>query len=477
MRSEKEPNRVTAVVELIKQQVSQRVWLPGERIPSIRKMSKLQSISPMTVMKAYEQLELDGWIYAKPQSGYYVSAHFNQLKDMPSLQPQIVNQSIRINRHVFDVMKAIKQPDVIPFGSAFPDPSLFPQSTLGRLLSRVVKTMPSHSGITDLSPGCLTLRRAISQRYAKVGVAVGAEQIVVTSGATEALGLGLSAVTQPGDMVAVESPVFYGALQAIERLHLKVVEIPACPRQGINIEALASCIERYPIKACWLMSNFQNPTGASLSPNRQRALYELLATRNIAMIEDDVYGELYYGPDKPVSLKSIDSEGMVIHCSSFSKSLAPGFRVGWTLAGRFTQQVAELQFMSTLSAPVPNQHAIASYIKGGGYDGHLRQLRRTLEARQRQMREAILCLFPSGTKVTIPSGGYFLWVVLPFDIDSAALLFILLERYRISIAPGTLFSSDSQYRHCMRFNCSYPLTPEYYEALRCIAQQVSTNSH
>ncbi|PSW10506.1 GntR family transcriptional regulator [Photobacterium rosenbergii] len=473
MPPRKEPSPAITVIELIKQQINQQVWLPGERIPSIRKMSQLQSISPMTVMKAYEQLELDGWIRAKPQSGYFVAPHFNQL-NAPSLpHPQVVNQSININRHVFEVMKGIKQPGVIPFGSAFPDPSLFPVPTLGRLLSRAVKTMPYDSGITDLAPGCESLRRAISQRYAKAGINVSTDQVVITSGATEALGLGLAGVTKPGDTVLVESPAFYGALQAIERLHLKAVEVPVCPVKGLDIAALITCLERYPIKACWLMSNFQNPTGVSLSPERQQAVYDLLVAQNIAIIEDDVYGELYYGASKPPCFKSIDSKGMVIHCASFSKSLAPGFRIGWALAGRFAQQVTELQFMSTLSAPVPNQHAIVSYIKEGIYDSHLRQLRRTLLARQQTMREAIQRLFPVGTTVTKPDGGYFLWVGLPFDVDSSELLALLLERHRISIAPGTLFSLGEQYRHCIRINSSYELTAQNYEALSSLAQLLS----
>lgn len=471
----KRPSPTINVIELIKQQIHQRVWLPGERIPSIRKMSRLQSISSMTVLKAYEQLELDGWIYAKPQSGYFVAPHFNQLDAPAQQQPQIVNQSIKVNRHVFEVMKAIKQPDVVPFGSAFPDPSLFPLPTLGRQLSRSIKTMPFDSGITDLAPGHESLRRAISQRYAKSGINASADQVVITSGATEALGLGLAAVTQPGDMVVIESPAFYGALQAIERLHLKAVEIPVCAVKGLDVAALATCLERYPIKACWLMSNFHNPTGISIAPEQQRVVYDMLAARDIAIIEDDVYGELYYGVSKPDSFKTIDKEGLVIHCSSFSKSLAPGFRVGWALAGRFTQQITELQFMSTLSAPVPNQHAIACYIKEGGYDSHLRQLRRTLQTRHQQMREAIHQLFPVGTVLSKPCGGYFIWVALPFDIDSSELLSLLLERYRISIAPGTLFASGKQHRHCIRINSSYELTSQTYEALRVLAHLIKLN--
>ncbi|MGF1704023.1 PLP-dependent aminotransferase family protein [Photobacterium makurazakiensis] len=463
-------SRSTTIIEQVKHHIRQKGWLPGERIPSIRKMSSTASVSPATVSKAYEQLEIEGWIYAKPQSGYYVAAHFNQLTPSSSRPlTQVSNQAISINRHVFEVLSAVKKPDVIPFGSAFPDPSLFPIPLLGRLLSRTIRTMPINSGITDLPPGCLELRRVIAQRYINEGMTICADDIVITSGATEALGLSLAALTKPGDTIAVESPVFYGALQAIERLHLNVVEIPSSIYSGIDIEALTIALEQQNIKACWLMSHFQNPTGASLTVEKQQALYDLLAGQGIPILEDDVYGELYFGQKKPVSMKAIDTKGLVLHCSSFSKCLAPGFRVGWAIAGRYSKQMEELQLMSTLSVATPNQQVLAHYLRNGGYDHHLRQLRRILAHRLYRVKEAIEAYFPEGTSITLPKGGYFLWVTLPFVVDTSKLLFELLEKHQISIAPGTLFSAQKQFKHCMRINGSYPFDDNSEEALRVIA--------
>ncbi|OLQ72310.1 GntR family transcriptional regulator [Photobacterium proteolyticum] len=473
MSSRSANSRYGVIIENVKEQIRQKIWLPGERIPSVRVMSKAQSVSVMTVLKAYEHLEAEGWIYAKAKAGYYVAAHFNRLSEPEQATPQVVNRSIHINRHVFEVLRACKRPDVIPFGSAFPDPELFPLQQLGRTLAQTIKTMPTNSGIIDLPPGSLELRRVIAQRYLRDGIQVSLDDIVITSGAMESLGLSLAAVTQPGDTVAVESPAFYGALQAIERLRLKAVEIPTHPRKGMSVEALEAAIETNDVKACWLMSKFQNPLGATMAAEQKQAIYDLLAKNDIPLIEDDVYAELYFGKTKPLPIKALDEKGVVLHSSSFSKCLAPGFRVGWVAAGRYARQVEELQFMSTLSVGAPNQFALTQYIQHGGYDNHLRRLRRTLEQRQQQMLGAIEQFFPAGTKVTRPEGGYFLWVELPENIDTSAILTELLDNYRISIAPGTLFSGDQRYKHCMRINCAYPWNEQNRAALCQLAQYLT----
>ncbi|MCG7584762.1 PLP-dependent aminotransferase family protein [Photobacterium sp. OFAV2-7] len=473
MSSRSVNSRYGNIIENVKEQIRQKIWLPGERIPSVRVMSKAQAVSVMTVLKAYEHLEAEGWIYAKAKAGYYVAAHFNRLSEPEQATPQVVNRSIHINRHVFEVLRACKRPDVIPFGSAFPDPELFPLQQLGRTLAQTIKTMPINSGIIDLPPGSLELRRAIAQRYLRDGIQVSLDDIVITSGAMESLGLSLAAVTQPGDTVAVESPAFYGALQAIERLRLKAVEIPTHPRKGMSVDALKAAIETNDVKACWLMSKFQNPLGATMAADQKQAIYDLLATNDIPLIEDDVYAELYFGKTKPLPIKALDEKGLILHSSSFSKCLAPGFRVGWVAAGRYARQVEELQFMSTLSVGAPNQFALTQYIQHGGYDNHLRRLRRTLEQRQQQMLGAIEQFFPEGTKVTRPEGGYFLWVELPKNIDTSALLTELLDNYRISIAPGTLFSGDQRYKHCMRINCAYPWDEHNRAALCQLAKYLT----
>ncbi len=461
--------RYHAVATEIQQQIEQRIWLPGDRIPSIRVMSKKHSISPMTVLKAYELLETEGWIYAKPKSGYFVTAHLNRLAEPQQMMPQVVNRSIKINAHIFDVLTACKRPDVMPFGSAFPDPDLFPLKQLGRALAQTMKTMPAQSTVTDLPPGNIALRRAIAKRYIRDGIDVSINDIVITSGAMESLGLSLMAVTQPGDTVAIESPAFYGALQAVERLRLKAVEIATHPRTGMSVNELEAAIKTHDIKACWLMSKYQNPLGASMPDENKIAINNLLMKNTIPLIEDDVYNELYFSESKPTPIKAYDNRRMVLHCGSFSKCLAPGFRVGWVVAGQYAKQIEQLQLMSTLSTAVPNQLALAQYVLHGGYDIHLRRLRRQLKARQQQMLDAIEQYFPRETQITRPEGGYFLWVVLPKHINTSDLLQQLLDVHNISIAPGSLFASDDRYKNCMRINCSYPWNERTQQALKTVA--------
>lgn len=466
-------SRYHAVAADIQLQIQQRIWLPGERIPSVRKMSEIQKISPMTVLKAYELLESKGWIYAKLRSGYFVTAHLNRLAIPEQTTPQMINRAIKINEHVFDVLKACKQPDIVPLGSAFPDPYLFPLQQLGQALAKTIKTMPAQSAVTELPPGSTALRRAIAQRYIRDGIDVAIDDIVITSGAMESLGLSLMAVTKPGDTVAIESPAFYGVLQTVERLQLKAVEVATNPQTGMSVDALISAVEQHDIKACWLMSKFQNPLGALMPESNKLAIRDVLAEQQIPLLEDDVYAELYFSEHKPKPIKAYDEQGLVLHCSSFSKCLAPGFRVGWVIAGRYAKQIEQLQLMTTLSAAVPNQLAIAQYVLNGNYDVHLRRLRRLLAARQQQMQHAIALCFPRETKITRPEGGYFLWLELPASINTADLLKLLLEEHNISIAPGTLFACDDKYKNCMRINCSYPWTDKIQYALSTLANYIN----
>jgi DNA-binding transcriptional MocR family regulator len=240
-----------------------------------------------------------------------------------------------------------------------------------------------------------------------------ADEVVVTNGALEAFNLCLTAVTRPGDVVAVESPGFYAALQAIERLDLRAVEIPVHPISGLDLDALAAALDKHPIRACWFMTNFQNPTGVSLSDEKKKALVEMLAAREVPLIEDDVYEELHFSRERPRPAKAFDTSGLVMHCSSFSKTLAPGYRIGWAAAGRFADRVKRLKLMTTLSSSIPAQASIADYLEYGGYDRHLRELRAAMQTQLASMEAALRRYLPHEVQWVTPRGGYFLWLQLP----------------------------------------------------------------
>ncbi len=457
------------IAELIRTQVLRS----GDRLPSVRQASSSRKISPSTVFEAYYLLEARGLIQARPRSGYYVNALRSAGANEPTTaQPAAQSSHVEISELVFQVLGSTRQADVVPLGSAFPSPQLFPLEKLARSLSPAMRGLNPQRIVEELTEGSERLRRQIGLRYVVEGTGIDAGEIVITNGAMEALNLCLQAVTRPGDVVAVESPTFYAALQALERLQLKAVEVATHPRHGIEIDSLAQVLRQHPVRACWFMPNFQNPLGSLMPEENKRALVELLAKHEVPLIEDDVYSELYHGLRRPPPAKAFDRQGLVMHCSSFSKCLAPGYRVGWAAAGRFAQRVQRLKLMTSLATAVPTQEALSDYLQHGGYDRHLRQLRQTLADSQARALRGIAKHFPKGTRVTRPEGGYFLWVELPEQVD-ALKLHRLASSQNISLAPGHIFSADQRFAHCLRLNYGQAGDERFDDALRTIGQLAS----
>jgi DNA-binding transcriptional MocR family regulator len=460
----------------LKLQIKNRVWNSGDKLPSIRASCATSGFSLATVLQGYQLLESQGLIISKPQSGYYVAPQTDRVPE-PSAPSQQLMQSdtVDINNVLFDLLQKTKNPDIVPFSSAFPDPKLFPQQALARALASSMRRMPASGAVSNLPPGSEALRRCIAQRYALDGINVSPDDIVITSGALESLNLSLQAVTQPGDLVAIESPTFYGALQAIERLKLKAIEIPTHPKKGVDLEVLKTACEQQPIKACWLMTNFQNPLGFVMGDEKKKALADLLEKHHIPLIEDDVYAELYFTKSKPLPAKYHDKSGNILHCSSFSKCLSPGYRVGWVVAGPYAEKIQRLQLMSTLSASVPTQLGLTNYLQQGGYDSHLRKLRRTLEQRKGQMLQAVIQYFPTNTRISQPDGGYFLWVELPEQVNSEQLYQQALTQ-NIGIAPGMLFTTQDHCNHHIRLNFSPPWTESTELAIKTLGKLIKSTT-
>lgn len=444
----------------------------GDRLPSVRVASRNRRISASTVFEAYYLLESQGLIQARPRSGYYVSARaLPELRAPEPAAPARQAVDVEINDLVLEILNLARREAVVPLGSAFPDPALFPLARLARSLASSMRRLQPQHLLQDLSAGHARLRQQIAQRYAQDGLTIGVEELVVTNGAMEALNLCLQAVTEPGDLVAIETPTFYAALQALERLKLRPLEIATDPVQGMDPAALAAVLAEHPVKACWLMSSFQNPMGHSMPEGRKRAVAELLARHRVPLIEDDVYGELYFGARKPLPVKAFDRQGLVLHCASFSKCLAPGYRVGWAAAGAYTRTVERLKLMSSLSASVPSQLALSDYLGQGGYDLHLRRLRQTLERQRDVMLEALVQTFPAGTRMTQPEGGCFIWVELPEGMDALQLLRQALDQ-GVSLMPGQLFSADRRFSRFVRLNYAAAPAPAVREATRVLGRLV-----
>lgn len=442
------------LIDRLQQQISSEIWQPGEKLPSLREQVSLSGMSLMTVMHAYQVLESQGWIQSRPQSGYYVAPRAEFLSQPVSHQKVQLAESVDINAFIFDVLQACRDPAILPFGSAFPDPELFPQRQLMRSLTAVSHALKPADALNNLPPGNEALRKTLAQRYALQGIQISPDEIVITNGAMEALNLSMQAVTEPGDWVAIENPCFYGALQVIERLKLKTVAIATDPQHGMDLEELSRALDRWPIKACWMMTNQQNPVGCTLSREKKQQLVALLAQNNVTLIEDDVYSELYFGNEKPLPAKAFDRDSSVLHCSSFSKNLVAGFRVGWVAAGKHAQRIQRLQLMSTLSTSAPMQLALANYLGTHSYDSHLRRLRQLLEQRKTQARASLKRHLPAAARINDSQGGYFLWIELPRQLNTTDLYYRALQQ-NISIAPGEMFSSGEQYANYFRFNTAW----------------------
>ncbi|RNF85123.1 PLP-dependent aminotransferase family protein [Montanilutibacter psychrotolerans] len=470
--------RYEALAEEIARSIRDGLLRPGDRLPSVREASRHRAVSPATVFQAYYRLEAQGLVRSRERSGYYVTRSAAKALAAPPepemrVPPPSESTELDVSELVFEVLESAMSRDLVPLGSAFPSPELFPLARLGRSMASSVQQLDPWSSVDDLTPGFSRLRRQIALRYLVDGMHVPADDIVITNGALEALNLCLAAVTRPGDAVVVESPTFYAALQALERNHLRAIEVATHPREGIDLAALAEVLERHRPKACWLMTSFQNPLGSSMPDAKKQALVELLARFEVPLIEDDVYAELYHGTSRHLPAKAWDRHGLVMHCSSFSKCLAPGYRVGWVAPGRYRQAVARLKLTTSLTTSAPAQHAIAAWLEKGGFDRHLRRLRRTLADQQATFLELLTRHFPAGCRVTRPSGGYFVWVELPPGVDALELHRRALS-HGISIAPGPIFSAHRGFANGIRLNYGHTADPRTGPALATLGKLIAS---
>jgi DNA-binding transcriptional MocR family regulator len=428
---------------------------PGDSIPSVRDLTRQKKVSATTVLSAYYALEARGWIEARERSGFYVRSRPPSAWEEPEIsspEPDPSQVSVR-DLVTMVVLRDTANPDLIQMGAAHPNPALTAADKLNRLMASQARRLGDASGLYDVVPGCEPLRVQVAQRAVATGCSLSPGEILTTTGCAEAISLCLRAVCQPGDTVAIESPNCFDALQCLEVLGLRALEIPTHPRDGISLDALRFAVQHNAVRACMVISNFNNPLGSIIPNENKRELVELLAQRDIPLIENNIFGEIYFGEERPMVAKAYDRKGLVMLCSSFSKDLCPGYRVGWVAPGRFQSAVEWLKYTSTLATPTLPQLAIAEFLSSGGYDHHVRRIRHTYERHVDMLRQAVMRSFPEGTRVTRPAGGFLLWIQLPEAVDS-------LELYRralqagVAITPGYIFSATEQYRNFIRLNAA-----------------------
>lgn len=458
----------------IESQIKKGVLKPGDRIPSVRKMSDAHGVSVSTVLQAYMTLEGRGFIEARPQSGYYVKAFGLTSAPEPRMIAGVKSSgAVNVADDVRRIMENDRRPGVLPFACATPHPSLFPTVPLSRLYHQISRKLGENLHAYTFPPGDLELRRQIARKSMDYGCTLDPEHVVITIGGMEALNIAIRAVAQPGDAVAIESPTYYGILQVLQNLGIKAIEIPISPRDGICFDDLKSALKKHPqIKAFITMPNFHNPMGALIPEEKKEELVKLLTRHDIPIIEDAVYSDLHYDDKKPSYLKRYDKKDQVILCSSFSKTLSPGARLGWIYSERFSSQILNLKMMSTIASPTLTQAVVAEFLKSGGYERHVRQLRKKFESQVLRYQNTIAENFPKGTSFTRPRGGFVLWVELPSGIDAWKLYEVAI-RENISFTPGTLFTSSNKFRNCLRISCGMPWSSAVERGLSRLGQLAS----
>jgi DNA-binding transcriptional MocR family regulator len=453
------------LAELLGARIEHGLYRPGDRLPSVRALSLEHGVSLSTVQQAYRHLEDRGLATPKPKSGYFVPL----ARHKPAL-PMVSRAAQRpVDVSQWDqVLELISVPpggDVLQLGRGMPDISSPTLKPLLRSLSRLSR----RQALKELSYGCLQgdpgLREQLSRLMLDSGCQIPAQDIVTTTGCHEALAAAIRAVCAPGDIVAVDSPSFHGVMQALKGFGMKALELPTDPLSGISLEALELALEQWPIKAIQLTPNCNNPLGYIMPEANKRALLALAQRYDVAIIEDDVYGDLAYSYPRPRTIKSYDEDGRVLLCSSFSKTLAPGLRIGWIAPGRYLQQVLHMKYMGTGTTAQLPQLALAEFIEAGHYQPHLRRMRSQYARSRDLMTEWVSRYFPSGTRVSRPQGSFMLWLELEQGFDSQRLNRLLLP-HKIQIAPGSIFSAAGKYRNCLRLNYAAQPSAQLEQAIR-----------
>ena len=463
--------RYVALADEIQDNILKGIFTPGEKLPSLRKLHNQLGLSVSTVHQAYIELEKRGRVEAKEKSGFYVKA----LNKNPLCNPvteKVITKPCRVvvNNLAETIITDLQYDDILQLGAAIPSRELMPL----KQLSRIIKSMPAdvlqhHISNYDLCAGNLEIREELSKRMLGLACSISTEDIITTNGCLEAVTLCLRAVANPGDTILVESPVFHCFLQLIEDLNLYVIEIPGCPEQGIDPKVFEKTIASNKIKACLLDSNFQNPLGSVISKENKAAIIRIAEKYNVPIIEDDIYGDLFFENKRPTTFKSLDKKGIVLYCSSFSKALAPGLRTGWTIPGIFKDTVIRIKLNTAISNSSINQAVIARFLKTGAFDRHLRQLRNKLKNQASAIAIAISKYFPADTQITFPKGGMFIWVVLNKKIDSMEIYQKAYQK-KISILPGIICSSSDRYKNCLRINCGVKWSQHLEDGIKTLGQ-------
>ncbi|MDR4891795.1 MULTISPECIES: aminotransferase-like domain-containing protein [unclassified Chryseobacterium] len=458
------------IANSVTEQIKSETLQFGDRLPSLRSAQKLYNVSLNTIKQAYMELESRSLVESRPKYGYYVSQTSQRKLALPSVAQMKVSEGKNTPQDLIDkVFGSIGGTDVTQFALGIPGKSLLPVAKMKKCMIDVMKRK-SDSG-TNYEPvqGSEILRREIAKWSMVMEGKITEDDLVITSGAMNAVYNCLMAVTKPGDSVAVESPVYFGILQAIQLLGLKAVEIPTHPITGVDLDDLKKVLPK--LSACCFVVNYNNPLGFQMPDENKKELVKMLTEYNVPLVEDDVYGNIYFGAGRPKPCKFYDEAGIVMWVGSVSKTLAPGFRVGWVAPGKFKEKIIRQKLVQTVSGPSLFSDVIADFLAHGRYDHHLRMFRKKLYANYLQIQKSVIEYFPDNTKISEPKGGFMLWLELDKRICTEDLYDIAVSQ-KVNFAPGRMFSQYNQYQNCMRLNYALEWTDRVESDLEKLGKMI-----
>lgn len=447
-----EPFLYQAVERQVREMIESGALKQGDKLPSLRAMRVRTGLSLSTVNQAYVELETKGVIESRPRSGFFVRRIVRPMELPLARAAEPVPRAVNRNQLIQTVLEAVGSAELAPLGVICPSKELMPTNLLSRYMSRVLREDAGRSMTYESIPGNAELRRQIAFRATDPDAGIRPDDLIITNGAMEALYISLRALTRAGDNVVIQSPTYYCFLQLLENMGLRAIELPNCPDSGVNPAHLAAALNKYEVKACIFSPNYNNPDG-SLTPDKTKhEIMAMLSQGDIPLVEDDVYTELHFNGPRPGSYKALDRKGLVLLCSSFSKTVCPGWRIGWIAPGRFRDRVLEVKATTNVCTSTPAQLALAEFMAAGQYERQLKRLRTALEKQMRLIRDQVAQSFPAGTKVTAPKGGLALWVELPGNADGVELFYRAKEQ-GIGIAPGSIFTTQRGFDSCIRLSC------------------------
>ncbi len=475
--SDRDSYRYEAVEKHIMAMIDTGALGLGDKLPSLRMLSVNVGVSISTVNQAYVELERKGVIEARPRSGFFVRQRATRLpRTEAAASPMDSPRPVTRTGLIQNVLESVGRTDTVPFGVVAPGKSLLPLKELSKITAAVIKDQPERAMSYSPIPGDPDLIRQIAFRSMEYGIPATPHDPIVTAGCVEALYLSLRSVCRRGDTVLIQAPTYYCFLQLLETLGLRAVEVPSDPEGGVSPEELSHALKTFDIAACILAPNFNNPDSSLTPDDAKKEIVSLLAERDIPLVEDDVSTDLHFTPKRPGTYKQFDKKGLVLLCSSFSKTIAPGYRLGWVLPGRFRQKILEIKATTNVCTSAPTQMAIAEYLRQGRMERHLKRLRSALEKQMDIMQLQLRRHFPDGTRVTHPQGGAVLWLELPGEVDSVELFFQAKEK-SIGIAPGTIFSTMDKFSNYIRISCGHPWSKELEQGITTLGRMAGEMVH